>query len=385
MANPRFDIDDAHAPVIETPPTQEESRLYTASQWQLVWWRYKQHKAAVVSIFVLGFLYLVAIFSQFVAPYGPLTNHANYRLAPPQRIHWISPESGRFAPTVYPWISELNMETFQREYTEDRSRPARVRLFVHGDRYKFLGLFPSTLHLFGTDDPEVPVYLWGGDDLGRDLLSNIIAGSRISLSIGLMGIAISFFLGVLLGGVGGYYGGWIDNLIQRTIEFINCIPGLPLWMALSAALPANWPPLAMYFGITVILSLIGWTGLARVVRGKFLVLRTMDFVIAAEISGQRQLKIIFRHMLPSFMSHIIASISLSIPGMILGETTLSFLGLGLKRPTVSWGVLLGEAQNLTVLAFAPWLLLPALVLVITVLAFNFVGDGLRDAADPYMG
>jgi peptide/nickel transport system permease protein len=383
MADVRFSVNTE--PVEQMVPEVEHSKLSTASQWQLMWWRFCRHRAAFVSFFFICFLYAATLFSQFLAPYEPLTKFANYRLAPPQRIYWIEPQTRRFGPFVYPLTTALDMQTFERTFTEDRTRPTRIRFFVRGDAYRFLGLWRTNLHLFGTTDATVPVYLWGGDDLGRDLFSNVLAGARISLSIGLLGIAISFFLGVSIGGIAGYYGGWIDNLIQRSIEFINSIPGLPLWMALSAALPPNWPPLAMYFGITVILSLIGWTGLARVVRGKFLMLRTADFVVAAEISGQRQSKIIFGHMLPSFMSHIIASISLSIPGMILGETTLSFLGLGLKRPTVSWGVLLGEAQSLTVLSSAPWLLLPALVLILTVLAFNFMGDGLRDAADPYMG
>ena len=325
----------------------------------------------------------MVIFCEFVAPYDPRVNRVGYMLSPPQKLHFIDAE-GRFhlIPFTYKLKVERNMETLERIYTEDTSQRFPIRLFVEGEPYQLWGRFPSNLHLFGTG-PEGTMFLLGTEGQGRDMLSRVIYGSRISLSVGLMGIAISFFLGILLGGLSGYYGGTFDLVTQRSIEFIRSVPRLPLWIALSAALPPRWSVVQVYFGIVIILSLLGWTGLARVVRSKFLSLREEDFVMAARLAGASELRIVFRHMVPSFASHLIASLTLQIPGMILGETSLSFIGLGLQPPAISWGVLLKDAQTIRVLSQAPWLLIPGLAVVVAVLAFNFMGDGLRDAADPY--
>ncbi len=363
--------------------TPQEEKLYVASQWRLIWWRFKRHKLAMASAVVLAIFYIVAIFCEFIAPYEPFERDLNYVQAPPQKIHFVD-EKDKFHlfPFTYQTKQTLNPETWDWESVEEKSQMYPIRLFVHGSKYKFWNLFYSDLHLFGVEKGG-NIHLLGTDRLGRDMLSRIIYGSRISLSIGLIGVAFSFILGIIFGGIAGYYGGVIDNVIQRIIETLISIPGLPLWMALSASLPATWPALRVYFGMTVIMSVLGWTGLARVVRGKFLSLREEDFVVAARLCGTSEGKIIFKHLLPSFMSHIIVSLTLAVPGMILGETTLSFLGIGLRPPIVSWGVLLNGAQNVQAVAMAPWLLFPALFVVIAVLAFNFLGDGLRDAADPY--
>jgi peptide/nickel transport system permease protein len=293
----------------------------------------------------------------------------------------VAKDGFHLRPFVYGYTQSVNKLTLTREYVPDPSKVYPLFLFVHGAPYKFWGMWQTDIHLFGVKEGHV--FLLGTDRLGRDMFSRIIYGTRISSSIGLFGVCVSFILGILIGGIAGYYGGAADTVIQRGIEFLMSMPQVPLWLALSAALPPTWPPLWVYFGITIILSLIGWTGLARVVRSKFLSLREEDFVMAARLAGAREIRIIVRHMVPSFLSYIIASITLSIPGMILGETALSFLGLGLRPPIISWGVLLKEAQNVRTVAFAPWILLPGTLVVLTVLAFNFLGDGLRDAADPY--
>lgn len=360
-----------------------EERLFVASQWQLMWWRFRKHKLALASTIVLAVMYLVVAFVEFISPYDPTRTDENYIYAPPQSIHFVD-AAGRFhlRPFVYGLQGELDMDTLRFRYEYDTNQQYSLHFFTHGDTYKLWGLIPSDLHLFGVEEGGT-LFLLGTDKQGRDMLSRTLHGGRISLSVGLVGIAISFMLGVLIGGLSGYVGGVFDIVTQRVIEFFQSVPTLPLWMALSAALPPRWSVTRVYFGIVIILSLIGWTSLARVVRSKFMSLREEDFVMAARLAGAGELRLIFRHMLPSFMSYLIASLTLSIPGMILGETSLSFIGLGLQAPAISWGVLLKEAQAIRVLAEAPWLLWPGLAIVITVLAFNFMGDGLRDAADPY--
>lgn len=354
----------------------------TASQWTLMWWRFRKHTLAMVSVGVLALLFLVAIFAEFVAPYNPMAVNANRTYAPPQVIYVI--EGGRLTwPFTYGLKSTVEAETLRRVYAIDHSQRIDLGLFVRGEPYRLLGLFETDVRLFGARDGEQLISVLGSDRLGRDLFSRMAHATRISLSIGLAAVAISLVLGVTLGGISGYFGGRVDMVIQRTIEFIDAIPSLPLWMGLSAAIPLTWPPLWVYFAITLVLSLLGWTGMARVVRGRFLALREEDFVMAARVSGSGERRIIFRHMLPSFVSHIIASLTLTIPGRILGETSLSFLGLGLKEPIISYGVLLQDAQNIRTVATAPWLITPALVVMAIVIAYNFLGDGLRDAADPY--
>ncbi|MGQ9555610.1 MAG: ABC transporter permease [Anaerolineae bacterium] len=360
-----------------------EERIFVASQWQLMWWRFRKHRLALVSAAVLGVLYVLVIFAEFFAPYDPIRADKSFIYAPPQPIRFVDSQ-GHFhlRPFTYTIKGELNKDTLRFDYTIDTNTAYPIRFFVRGDPYKLWGLIPADRHLIGTDAGGT-IFLLGTDKQGRDLLSRLIYGGRISMSIGLVGIALDFFLGILIGGMSGYYGGLLDLITQRAIEFLRSVPTLPLWMALSAALPPRWPVTRVYFAIVIILSLLGWTGLARVVRSKFMSLREEDFVMAARLSGASELRIVFRHMVPSFLSYLIASLTLSIPGMILGETSLSFIGLGLQAPAISWGVLLKEAQAIHVLAEAPWLLYPGLAVVLAVLAFNFVGDGLRDAADPY--
>ena len=362
-----------------------ESSVSVASQWQLMWWKFRKHRAAMAGGVVTLIIYVIAIFVEFLSPSSPGVIRADYTWAPPQQLHFFrQTENGmRWDPYVNGYRVEIDPEALRRTFVIDEEQIVDVGFFVRGETYKMWGLWESDLHLIGSTDEEVPVYFLGADRMGRDLLSSVIYGTRVSMSIGLLGVFLSFFLGILLGGISGFYGGTVDNLIQRIIEFIRSIPTIPLWMGLAAALPTDWPPLRIYFGITIILSFIGWTGLARVVRGRFLSLRTEDFVMAARLDGASELTTIWRHMVPSFFSHIIASLTLSIPGMILAETSLSFLGLGLRRPVVSWGVLLQEAQNIRSVATAPWLLIPGLAVLVAVLALNFLGDGLRDAADPY--
>lgn len=359
-------------------------RLFTASQWQLMWWRFTQHKLAVISMGVLITAYVVALFCEFVAPHDPNRYDPRWVLAPPMTLHFVDKE-GRFhlRPFVYGLKSQRDLETLAMVVVPDESRLYPLKLFVRGDSYELWGRFPGDRHLFGIETDDQMLFLFGADELGRDNLSRIIYGGRISLSIGLVGVFLSLVFGIILGGISGYYGGMADLIIQRLIEFLRSLPAIPLWMMLAAALPPTWSSIRIYFGITIILSFIGWTGLARVVRGRFLALREEDFILAARLANASRMRIILRHMVPSFASHLIASLTLSIPGMIMSETALSFLGLGLQPPVVSWGVLLQSAQNLRSVVLAPWLLLPGLFVVIVVLAFNFMGDGLRDAADPY--
>ncbi|MCP4326820.1 MAG: ABC transporter permease [Alphaproteobacteria bacterium] len=361
--------------------TPEQERYYMASQWWLMWWKLKQHRLAVISGAILLLFYFSILISEFLAPYNLHTRNTSFIYAPPQGVHMF--HDGRFVgPFVYGFDFKLNMTNLQREYAPNFDKVEPIRFFCRGDAYKWLGLVPLDVHLICPSENGT-FFLLGTDRLGRDMLSRIIYGARISLTVGLIGITISFVLGIILGGLAGYYGGWVDSVIQRIIETIRSFPELPLWMALSAALPVTWSPILIYFGITLILGLIDWTGLARGVRSKLLALREEDFCTAAVLMGASPRRVIFRHLMPSFMSNLIASATLSIPAMILGETALSFLGLGLRPPITSWGVLLNEAQNINVVALYPWLMFSVVPVIIVVLAFNFLGDGLRDAADPY--
>lgn len=370
----------AAAPTV--PPTAED-RFAQATQLQLTWWRFRRHKLAVASLVVVALFYGVAVFADFLAISDPQATDARRSYIPPQPIHILA----EGAPTLsVPGLKGVrDPRTFKLAYTPDPTRKLRVTLFAHGYSYNLLGFIPTDIHLLGVEDgtPADGIFLLGTDQLGRDLYSRLVVATRTSLSIGLAGVALSLTLGILLGGLSGLYGGAVDIVIQRIIEVIRSIPTIPLWMALAAALPNTWSVTQVYLAITVIISLIGWTDLARVVRGRFLALREEDFVIAAELAGASRMRIILRHMLPSFASHVIAATSLALPAMIVSETSLSFLGLGLRPPAISWGILLQDAQNVQVLAGAPWLLLAAIPVIFVILAFNFLGDGLRDAADPY--
>ncbi len=358
-----------------------EEKLYLASQWQLIWRKLRRHKLALLGGTLLAVFYLLAIFCEFFSPYSSLSRSTEFIYSQPQRIRFFDEDGFHLRPFVYGWERTRNMESLRREYRVDKSKKYPIYFLVRGDKYKLWGVFRSDIHFFGIKEGKM--FLFGTDKLGRDLFSRNMYASRISLSIGLVGVAISFIVGCIMGGISGYYGGTSDMIIQRVIEFLISIPTIPLWMALSAALPAQWPALKVYFAITIILAIQGWCGLARVVRGKLLDLREEDFAMAAQIAGATDRRVIMRHLLPSFMSYLIVNLTLAIPWMILGETSLSFLGLGLRAPVVSWGVLLKDAQNFRTVALHPWLLIPGLFVVIVVLMFNFLGDGLRDAADPY--
>jgi peptide/nickel transport system permease protein len=357
-------------------------KFYVASQWQLMWRKFRKHKLAIFGGTMLAIFYFVAIFCEFFSPYDIYKRHTSYIYCPPQRIHFFDQKGNlHLRPFVYELKRKIDPITWERIYTVDKTKKCFIYFFIQGDKYKLWNLFPANIHLFGVK--EGTIFLFGMDKLGRDMFSRNLYASRISLSIGLIGVALAFILGCTLGGISGFYGGAADMIIQRVIEFLISIPTIPLWMALAAALPQDWSPIKIYFGITIILSIVGWCGLARVVRGKLLELREEDFAMAAKIAGASEERIITRHLLPSFLSYLIVSLTLSIPWMILGETSLSFLGLGLRAPVVSWGVLLKNAQNVQTVALHPWLLIPGLFVIVTVLTFNFLGDGLRDAADPY--
>lgn len=363
------------------PPEGEEiEEIYLASQWKLIWWKFRRHKLAIIAAPMLILLYLGAVLAGFIAPHLPTTRFTQYKGAPPQRIHFYNERDGLRGPFVYEIERQTDPTTFRRYYVENRDVIYPVSLFVRGEPYKLLGLLRTDIHLFGGDGP---LLLLGSDMLGRDVFSRILYGSRISLSVGLVGVSVTFALGMVLGGLSGYLGGIVDVVIQRVIDMLVCMPTAPLWMSLAAALPRNWPTLKMYVGIVIITSVIGWGGLARVVRGKVLSVRELDFSMAARLAGASDMYIIARHLLPSMASYIIVSLTLSIPRTILGETSLSFLGLGLQPPVVSWGVMLRDAQDLSAVALYPWLLVPSVWVIITVLMYNFLGDGLRDAADPY--
>ena len=361
--------------------TPEQEKIYLASQWKLMALKFKRHRIAVLSAIVLGIMYASIMVVEFLAPYQQDTRNVQHIYVAPQPIHLF--HKGEFiGPFVYALDYKLDMKTLKRIFTENPEKPLKIRFFCRGDKYNWWGVVPGDLHLMCPPEGG-PLFLLGSDRLGRDMLSRILYGMRISLTIGLIGVSVSIVLGVILGGLAGYYGGWVDDIVQRVIEVIRSIPHLPLWLTLAAILPVNWSPLLVYFGITIILGLIDWTGLARAVRSRLLSLREEDFCVAAQLMGASPKRIIFRHLMPSFMSHLIASATLAIPNMILGETALSFLGLGIRPPITSWGVLLNEAQNINVVVLYPWLMLPIVPVIIVVLAFNFMGDGLRDAADPY--
>jgi peptide/nickel transport system permease protein len=372
--------------VEETELQQAGEKVYVAPPWKLMWWRFRKHKLALACSVLLILLYFVAIFCEFVAPYDPDQAMLQFKQVPPTKIH-IRDAQGQFhAPFIYQHKRAMDPETFQITYVEDTSVRYPIRIFVHDFGYKLVGLWKTDVHLYGLPPvakDQQGVFLLGTDRLGRDMFSRLCYGARLSLSMGMISVFLSLALGVVLGGISGYYGGRADIVIQRVIEFIRTIPTIPLYMTLSAALPRDWPVERVYFGITMIIALVGWTWMARVVRGRFLAMREEDFVLAARLNGSSEMRIILRHMLPSFLSYIIAALTLNIPNMILSETGLSFIGLGLRPPAISWGVLLQEAMNLRSLVLSPWVLAPGLAVVISVLAFNFVGDGLRDAADPY--
>jgi peptide/nickel transport system permease protein len=339
---------------------------------------------AMLGTAIVILLYFTAAFCEFLAPNNPNRIGASYKLAPPQVVRFIDSEGTiSLRPFVYGLKRDRNPVTMAWIYEVDETAKHPLRFFTPGESYKFWGLFEARLRLIGIDDPESTLFLLGADELGRDVLSRIIFGARISMSIGLLGVVISLALGMLLGGLSGYLGGWVDIIIQRIIEMLQSMPQIPLYMALAAAMPLGWSSTRVYFVMITILSVVGWSGMARVVRGRFLSLREEDFVKAARFCGSSELRIIFRHMMPSFLSHIIASTTLAVPAMILAETALSFLGVGMRPPAVSWGVLLQEAQNIRTVAYSPWLLSPGVAVILAVIAFNFMGDGLRDAADPY--
>ncbi len=358
---------------------KSEKTAQATSQWRLMWRKYKRNRTALIGGIVVLLFYLTALFGDFIAPYTLEERMTQYSYLPPQKVHFFA--DGRFQPHVYALKGGRDPKTLQRIYVADPEQRIPIRFFVKGEPYKLMGLFSTDRHLFGVG--EGIISLLGTDGQGRDMLSRIIKGSQISLTVGLVGVVLSLLIGAFLGVASGYYGGWVDNLVQRLIEIVRSFPPIPLWMALTAALPQHWPPLWIYFTITVILSLIGWTWLARQLRGKVLAIREEDFIMAARLAGASDRWIIFKHLIPATFSHIIVISTLSMPSMILAESSLSFLGLGIRPPLTSWGVLLKQAQNTQVLLLYPWLMLPGAFVAISILAFNFMGDGLRDAADPY--
>ncbi len=362
---------------------RRQEKLYYASQGQLVWHGFKKHRLAVASLFGLAALYIMCIFADWFAPYGPLDRFKDFNNASPTAIHVFDENGALNAPFIYERVQTLDPNTFKYVYAEDKAKKHYLKLFVEAPPYRLLGLVPLRTKLFGTGSASAPLLIFGADRIGHDVFSRIIYGGRISLFIGLGGVALTFVLGAFLGGISGYYGGVLDEVIQRVIEVLISVPEIPLWIGLSAAMPKNWDTLQIYFALTLILAVRAWTGLARVVRGKIVSLREEEFALAAKAAGASDRRIIFVHLLPAFTSYLIVHITLAIPGMILGETALSFLGLGIQPPAVSWGTLLQDAQQITVLANSPWILWPAFFVVIAILMFNFVGDGLRDAADPY--
>jgi peptide/nickel transport system permease protein len=357
--------------------------IYVAPNWKLGWWRFKKHRLALLSSVIVIVIATTAIFPNFYSTLPPEESDSIRSFVPPQSLHFFGPDGAYMY--VYDITGQRNPKTLMMEWVADETKILPVKLFAQGYSYQLFGLIDTNIHLLGVADPagDQKFHLLGTDRLGRDQWSRLMVGTQVSLSIGLVAVLLSIFLGVLLGGISGYFGGWIDMVIQRLIELLQSLPAIPIWMAMTASMPRDWSVEQVYFAITIILALIGWTTLAREVRGRFLSLREEDFVVAARLIGASQMRVIFRHMVPTFSSHIIATSTLAVPVMILNETYLSFLGLGMRPPAISWGVLLQEAQNLQSVALAPWLLLPGLMVIITVLTLNILGDGLRDAADPY--
>ncbi|HMD81268.1 MAG TPA: ABC transporter permease [Anaerolineales bacterium] len=382
MAHITEAVDVAPQPASPLIPKEAEIKYYTASQFQLMWWKFRKHKLALIGSAILGIFVFIAVFAEFLSPYTSTVRTPNYLFGRPQTLHFVDAE-GKFhlRPFTYALTAAMDPETFLLEVKEDTSQPWPVKFFVKGEPYKMWGLIESDIHLFGVEEGHL--HLLGTDQLGRDILSRLFHATRTSLTIGVFGLFISFFLGLIIGGISGFFGGTVDDVIQRFIEFIRSIPTLPLWMALAAAVPREWSPQRVYFTITILIAFLGWTHLARRVRGKLLSLREEDFVVAARIAGSSDARIIARHLLPSFLSYIIVDLSISFPYMILAETSLSFIGLGLRAPVISWGVLLQDAQNVQAIALYPWLFTPVAFVIISVMAFSFVGDGMRDAADPY--
>ena len=382
-------IDEAPeaGPAVTAIKTSKPVKTAVAGPWRLMWAKFARNKVAIVAGVIILLLYLIGLFAEFLAPALPDTARPQFTNAPPQELRLFTTDAegnSQFQLHVTGYTMTVDQASLRRSYVIDDAQVVPVGLFVKGAPYKLWGVIPSDVHLIGPLKSSDTMYLMGTDKLGRDLFSRLIHGTRISMSIGLIGVTISLFLGVILGSISGFYGGWVDLVIQRVIEVISSMPTIPLWLGLAAAIPLSWSPITVYFVITLIVSLFGWTGLAREVRGRFFALRSEDFVTAARLDGSSERRLIFRHILPSLTSHILAVVTLALPTMIVAETALSFLGIGLKAPVVSWGVLLQDAQNVRTIATAPWLLIwPSAAVVITVLAYNFLGDGLRDAADPY--
>lgn len=347
------------------------------SQWRLMARRFWQNKLSVIGLIGLIIMYLMALFASFLSPNPYTAIDSDYQWAPPSDFMFAN---GGLA--ICSQESVLDPERFEWVFTTNCDKPVPIQWFIRSYNYNLAGLIPTNIHLFGVEAPA-KLYLWGADDQGRDIFAETLQGARVSLTVGLLGVAIAVLIGSVLGTASGYFGGAIDNIMQRVIELIMTFPTLPLWAALAAALPQDLPVVQRYFFITVVLSLVGWTGLARQVRGKVMGYRSADYTSAALIAGSSHSRIILTHMLPNALSHIIVVAALAVPATILGETALSFLGLGMLRPAVSWGVLLRDAMNVQAVTTYPWLLIPGVAVILAVSFYQFLGDGLRDAVDPY--